>query len=221
MAVMSRHFCYDSHMKKKEIDAPVIEQEPVMAQEKQIDGSRSDGLRFDHESWQIDHEGHAFYNCVFDHVTLSGSVRSALFVDCSFVHCDFSNASFQEAVMRRCRLSSCRLTGTDFSNGIFQDVLFLDCHLGYGNFSGTKLKWVKYDGCNMKESAFSLASQNHLFFTKCDLSGAEFLQMPLKEIDFSDDVIDGFSVNIECLRGAIMSQEQAAACARLLGIIVR
>lgn len=209
------------HMKKTDVDQPVFDAECQLMKETEIEGSRTDAGTFAHTAFVLEHEGHAFYQCVFDHVTITPSMRSAMVVDCTFMHCDFSNASFQETVLRRCRLSNCRLTGTDFSSSIFQDVLFADCHLGYGNFSGSKLKWVRFSACMMKDSAFSLGSQNHLYFTRCDLSGAEFLRMPLKDIDFTDDTIDGFSVNTECLRGAIMSQEQAAACARLLGIIVR
>ena len=40
-------------------------------------------------------------------------------------------------------------------------------------------------------------------------------------MDFSDSVIDGFTVSPESLKGVIMNEEQALACAVLLGIRIR
>jgi uncharacterized protein YjbI with pentapeptide repeats len=56
---------------------------------------------------------------------------------------------------------------------------------------------------------------------ECVFVNAEFLDTPLSGLDFSDSDISGFTVNPENLRGSVMNQIQAAACAQLLGIIVR
>ena len=66
-----------------------------------------------------------------------------------------------------------------------------------------------------------MCKQSGLQFENTVLNGAELLQTSLKGVDFRTAQIDGIAVEMSNLKGAIMTMEQAAACAQLLGIIVK
>ena len=56
---------------------------------------------------------------------------------------------------------------------------------------------------------------------RCSFAQAEFTNSRLKGLDFSESDISGITVGINELKGAVMNTEQAVACARLMGIVVK
>lgn len=61
----------------------------------------------------------------------------------------------------------------------------------------------------------------HMDIDSCDFTGAEFYAATMKGLDFSTSRIDGILVSANDLRGVIVNEEQAVACAKLFGIVVK
>lgn len=64
-------------------------------------------------------------------------------------------------------------------------------------------------------------SFNKVGFKECDLSGSEFTNTPLKQIDFRDSDISEIALTGRELKDAIVSSFQAVELSRLLGIIIK
>ena len=206
---------------KKKIDSPEIHE---VLEESTFDalGYRTEGKRFENLQETETVRGKEFYSCVFNKVDFSNAKnRNTGFVDCVFDNCDFSNGYFDEVVLRRVVFKNCRMTGCDFSSGTLQDVVFQGCQLDYTNFNSSKIQYVRYQECRMLEGSMSMCKQSGLQFEDTVLNGTEFLQTSLKDVDFRTAQIDGIAVEMSNLKGSIMTMEQAAACAQLLGIIVK
>lgn len=164
---------------------------------------------------------HEFHECKFDKLTFSAKGEGCLFADVIFNHCDLSNISFLEAVCRRVEFHNCRLTGIDFIRGTLEDVLFENCECSYANFSSARFKRCSFQNTRFLEAAFSMCSFMHMEIAYCDFMGSELLDASLKGMDFSNSRIDNILVNAEGLKGVFVNEEQAVACAKLLGIIVK
>ena len=183
-----------------------------------MDEMRSENASFLHETVDRDLDEHSFFSCQFEDVSWAEEQRGLLFTDVTFNHCDFSNTSMKECVFRRCSFRSCRMTGCDFSSSLFESVSIRDCIAEYANFSGSKMKRFLMQDCRADHSAFTLCSFRYTCFRNTSLRESEFLETSLKDVDLSTCSIASFSVNVENLRGVRMNEEQAAACARLIGI---
>lgn len=179
---------------------------------------RTENAAFSSAECTADLEDHSFFSCTFDNVTWAAEQRGLLFTDVTFTHCDFSNTSLKECVFRRCSFRSCRLTGCDLSSSTFENVTITDSVLDYANYSGSKMKRFLIRDCRADSSSFVLCSFHHVYFRDVSLVNAEFLDTSLKDVDLSTCDIAGFSVNVENLKGVYLNEEQAAACARLIGI---
>jgi uncharacterized protein YjbI with pentapeptide repeats len=204
------------------IDTPVTAEEYQSSKINEDDRySRHEGCLFQNEACETDYTGHSFHQCRFEHITWSMKAEDMLMADGIFLSCDLSRMGAGQGCFRRSAFQTCRMSGFDGLESIYEDVTFRDCELSYANFSGSKFRRVKFEHCSMKETGFSNCSFSHVLFEDCDLTGAEFLGTPLKSVDLSDDIIDGISVNPYDLRGVIMNERQAAACARMLGVIIK
>ena len=71
------------------------------------------------------------------------------------------------------------------------------------------------------QSSFSYCELKETKIRRCDFSEAELLGTKLAGLDFSDSKIDGIMIQTDGLKGVIMNEEQALACTKLLGIIIR
>ena len=210
-----------SAMRQRKIDLPDI---PEDLETKTLDklNYRTEKSFFDSIENTISLKGKEFFYSKFNKVTLSNEKNTGVeFVDCIFDHCDFSNGYFPEMVARRVIFKSCRMTGCDFTMSTLQDVVFDGCQLNYCNFSSSKINYVLLKNCMCQEAIFSSCKQTGLQFEQTSLSGTEFFRTSLKNVDFRTSNIQNIIVEIGSLKGSIMSLEQAAACAQLLGIIIK
>ena len=73
----------------------------------------------------------------------------------------------------------------------------------------------------MCEGSLSMCTMDNVLFEHTDFSECEFAHTKLKDIDLSSCELDGFAVTPEDLKGVIVNEEQAVACAKLLGIVVK
>lgn len=210
-------------MKKETVIASPVFRSPLeQGSLKEIEEEeRIEDRCFTGEEIAADISDESFFSCTFDNVIFTADQRGLLFTDVKFHHCDFSNIRLSETVMHRCVFDSCRFTGCDLSTSVFEDVICKDSILSYANFSGSKMNRFAIRDCQADHSAFSNCRFAHIFFQNTRFTEAEFLNTPLKDVDFSTCDIAGFSVNINQLRGAVMNEEQAAACAAMLGIRIK
>lgn len=182
--------------------------------------NRSDNLLFT-EDIEEDLSLHSFHECRFDKLAFLSDGQGCEFADVIFDHCDFSNISFPETVCRRVEFHNCRLTGTDFTKSVLEDVMFDSCECSYANFSKAKFKRCSFQNTRFLEGGFSECSFMHMDIDSCDFTGAEFYAATMKGLDFSTSRIDGILVSANDLRGVIVNEEQAVACAKLFGIVVK
>ncbi len=162
-----------------------------------------------------------FEECVFANCTFQDEIRSCMFNDVRFDHCDFSNLVMEENVFRRCVFEGCRLTGVNLSESRFQDVSICDSQAMYANFNGTHMKQVSLKNLMAAGASFSFIHAANLEISECDFSQCEFMETSLADWDFSSSRMDGVAVRVEDLKGVIVNEEQAIACAKLLGIVVK
>ena len=56
---------------------------------------------------------------------------------------------------------------------------------------------MNFVGMDLSLSSFNQSVFTHTAFEECNLKECEFINTPLKGIDFSTSVIDGITINIE------------------------
>ena len=166
-------------------------------------------------------EQHKFSGCSFESVVFAGSMRGTMFMDAVFDNCDLSNADFRECVCRRAIFRKCRMTGTDFSCSTLQDVQFLGCKADYVNFNASSFKYICLKDNLFMNGSFSGCKVKDMEIHACDFSNADLFQTSLQDLDFSDSIIDGFTVDTEHLKGACFNASQALAIAELMGIHIK
>ncbi len=202
-----------------EPDIPSVLQEGSINDE--FESHRIDMMKYENDICTQDLSMHEFHGCVFHNITFTEDMESCLFADCLFDHCDFSNAHASQMVVRRAYFVNCRMTGTEFIRSTIEDMRVKGCHGMYINFSSSKMKRVSFQESNLSEGAFSMCKWSDVLFDDCDLRKAELVQSSLSKIDLSTCQIDGFVVRMEDLKGVIMSEDQALACTRFLGIEIK
>ena len=205
----------------KNMSAPDITYELEECSLSSVIDLRTDGAAFaDEECTQV-FSDHSFFECTFTNITFTEKMRSCQFVDCIFDHCDLSNCDFRETVFRRVKMDTCRMMGTDFSDSRLQDVEMAGVQARYASFGGSKWKRCLLSDCVFVQSSLSYCEFDQTEISHCDFAEAELLGTKLKGLDFSDSRIDGFMIQADCLKGVTMNEEQALACAALLGIVVK
>jgi len=182
---------------------------------------RHDGMLFEKEECKKAINDEQFFECRFKNIRFTKNLSGCQFVDVEFDHCDFSNCNLSESVFRRVRFHTCRMMGSDFTMCRFQDVSVIHAKADFINLNGTKWKNALWQGNDFTESSISNAECKNLQVSECDFTKTEFYHTPLKDIDVSTSKIDGIAVVPEDLKGLIVNEEQAIACARILGLVIK
>lgn len=163
-----------------------------------------------------------FDSCLFNETDFSGkNLEKCAFIDCIFTKCDFSNQDMTECNFRRCEFRQCKLVGTDLSKSIFNDCLLLENAARYSNFSGCRMQNCLFECCNMDLSAFNEAVLKKVEISRCSWSECEFIHTSLKDLDFSDSVLEGITVYPTDLKGIIVNSDQALNLVSILGIKIK
>lgn len=163
-----------------------------------------------------------FYNCVFEKCTFKKcDISGFVFEDVIFRGCDLSNISFIESRFSGIEFINCNLTGTIMSGSHFCDITFSECSMRYSNFSNSDITRVLLQKSNLSNSYLWEVKQKNLCFSECNLTCAEFAGTLLKDVDFTTCNIDGILIRGPELKGMIVTDYQAVALSKLLGLIVR
>lgn len=161
-------------------------------------------------------------NCIFDHeIFLDCFLNSAQISDVRFSNCDLSNVVFSGSALHRVEFISCKLLGTNFSECTLNHVYMHDCNGGYINLAMSKLTQVKLSECDFQHGSFNDIRLQNVRFDTCRLVEADFSHTSLKGIDLRTSNIERWSLNIQDIRGAIVSSSQLMDLFPLLGVTVR
>lgn len=159
--------------------------------------------------------------CLFTQCQLwHADVRATSFVDCAFIACDFSNSDFSKTVFHRCEFKDCKLMGADFSRSYLRNVLFENCLASDSNWNQSDQALVNYTSCRMENASIGESKWN-VGLDGCDVTHAYLLGTSLSGIDFSSCEIGGFVVDMNQLKGCMVSAMQAADLIQLLGVVVK
>lgn len=164
-----------------------------------------------------------FRKCNFTKVDFSNKdIRSVYFENCTFTNCDFSNCEFSTFANKGNTYINSKMIGLNFIETHFSNVSFTDCNLMYTNYSDSILSKVSFTRCNLSSSSFiSLKKHTNLTFDECNLDKADFLNTPLIGLDLRTCEIGNIRINIENLRGLIVTTNQAISLASSLGLDIR
>ena len=92
----------------------------------------------------------------------------------------------------------------------------------YANWNAAVLDQCTLKDCDLTESALSECRLSKLNFDSVDLAGAELFKTSFRGLDLSRCTLDNVALSASCteLKGAVISAQQAAIVARVLGIRV-
>jgi uncharacterized protein YjbI with pentapeptide repeats len=154
--------------------------------------------------------------------TMAESRLSKLrWTDVACARTDLSTVVWEEAKLTTVEFRDCRMTGAILPDAELDGVRFVGCHMAYASFSGAKFRQVSFSSCRLDESIFTGAKLMGTSFFDCELGGVDLEGATLKDVDVSTSRLSQVKVGVKDLRGLIVSREQAAALAALLGLVVR
>lgn len=164
----------------------------------------------------------SFDKVVFKNVTITESSLTEMeLTDVIFDKCDLSNVNCSGSIFHRTEFRNCKLIGTDFTKSRLQHVRFQSCLGDYARFRFAAFKQACFEACSLKSSDFYQSVLQAFTFAGCPLDQAVLSGTKLKGIDLSDCDFDELFVEIEDLRGCIISERQASAFVGLLGLVVK
>lgn len=165
----------------------------------------------------VSFEGVIFRNVEFNAVVLD---RLEL-TDVRFENCDLSNADFSGAIIHRTEFVNCKLVGLNLGDATLQNVLMEGCNgrfalMGYAELKRVVLKECIFENSNFQNSRFEKVQFKGCNFRLSRMSGAS-----LSGMDLSNSDVEGLGIQLEDLRGAIVSPLQAVGFSKLLGLVVK
>lgn len=164
----------------------------------------------------------SFEKVLFRNVTITESSLSGIeLTDVIFERCDLSNVNFSDAFVHRTEFRNCKLIGTDFTRGRFQNVLITDCIGDYATFRFANFKQIAFVDSSLIGADYYQSVVSKISFNRCNLDQAMLSGTKLNGIDLSDCEFSGLNVEIEDLYGCIISAQQAASFAGLLGLVIK
>lgn len=177
-------------------------------------------LRFENRTISVDFPAE-FNGCVFERVKFVGDFKKCQFIDCLLEHCDLSNIDLEGSRFHRVKMTGCKGLGVRFSKSKGQYVTIEESILNYGEFADVDFQDMVVKKCDFSQGSFLNSNLQRIQLHGIDLSFTDFSDTPLKGLDIADCKIDQIRISPHCLRGLIVSSDQAVALAALLGIVVK
>jgi fluoroquinolone resistance protein len=186
-----------------------------------------------------------FLSQTFQGLDLSGRTCHGLtFEDCRFQECNFSETQFEDCrftgcLLEGCNLSVCRLDRCRFSDAHFDGcklvgidwttaqwpsialaapVHFRNCILNDGSFFGLRLPELTLEACKVHQVDFREGDFSGSRFCFSEFRGALFTRTDLSGADFTDAIDYDIDINLNVIRGARFSRQEAVRLLDHLGI---
>lgn len=200
-----------------------LSQQPLAATLAQAVANRIDiaNCAFTGDAGSQDLFGLGFERCLFVDCRLTGcDFTRATFRDVQFLRCDLSGAHFDDAGLHSVQFCDCRALGAYFSGALWDKV-----SVSGGVFDYVNLCHAEWRSCTLAGS-FRDAALAELTVKKTDVAGCNFSRSDwshahIAGLDFTKAVIEGGVFSPLNLNGIVVTQEQAADLARLLGVIIK
>ena len=160
--------------------------------------------------------------CKFDEIIFDEvNIKFGTLEDVEFINCDLSNLTFIDAHIFRVHFKNCKLFGTNFIDTTFDNVIIEDSMCSMSNFTGVKIHNSKISDSNFKSSNIENSELKNIIIDRVNFSNGRFIKTPLKDIDLSNSNIEEINIDLNCIKGAIISLEQTMDLIGLLGVKIK
>ena len=158
-----------------------------------------------------------FDGIIFDEV----NIKFGTLEDVEFINCDLSNLTFIDTHIFRVHFKNCKLFGTNFIDTTLDNVIIEDSMCSMSNFTGVKIHNSKISDSNFKSSNIENSELKNIIIDRVNFNDSSFIKTPLKDIDLSNSNIEEINIDLNCIKGAIISLEQTMDLIGLLGVKVK
>lgn len=158
-----------------------------------------------------------FDGIIFDEV----SIKFGTLEDVEFINCDLSNLTLIDTHIFRVSFKNCKLFGTNFIDTTLDNIVIEDCMCSMVNFTGVKIHNSKICDSNFKSSNIETSELKNIIIDRVNFSNSSFIKTPLKDIDLSNSNIEEINIDLNCIKGSIISLEQTMDLIGLLGVKVK
>ena len=167
----------------------------------------------------IDFQSVTFEGCRFIECDL-GKVS---FYGCRFLRCDLSNCKLSDSYWKDCTIENSKGKGAVLTGSTFKHTALSLNSFDYAMFSESAFMDCKLTGCALSNALFSQVLLKRMVFKDCRFTKAELFRTMLKGVDLFDCDISGIALSdtFSELRGAVVSYDQAAELALLLGVKIK
>ena len=163
-----------------------------------------------------------FFKCKFIHIDFTNiDINETQFDCCIFENCSLANYDLSKFGLTNCIFEKCKLVGMVINNSTIKNVTFDNCEGSYNDFSISKLINVHFIDSKFFKTNFYKIDSKDLIFSHADISGSEFFESNLKEVDISSTTINDITIDLRSLKGVIVSKNQALTLASILGIYIK
>jgi uncharacterized protein YjbI with pentapeptide repeats len=166
-----------------------------------------------------------FDDCCFEDCDLTGATfYDCRFIDCTFVGCNLSLARFPGCRFSDVRFEGSKLIGVDWTLARWPNltlaapISFSQCILNDSSFFGLELPELALEACKARNVDFREGRFPGARFCFCDLAGCLFNRTDLSGADFTDATDYDIDVNLNQVRGARFSRQEALRLLDHLGI---
>lgn len=158
-----------------------------------------------------------FDGIIFDEV----NIKFGTLEDVEFLNCDLSNLSFIDTHIFRVKFKNCKLFGTSFIDTTLDNVIIEESMCNMGNFTGVKINNTKIGDSNFKFSNMNSCVLKNIIIDRVNFSSSVFVNTSLKDIDLSNSNIEEINIDLNCIKGSIISLEQTIDLIGLLGVKIK
>lgn len=196
--------------------------QPEAFDQVEIDDPYLKGTRYEKESMpselteRIDAYQVCFQNVSFANLTFDrGS-----FEDIRFEQCDLTGCHFQETRFHRVSFVGCRMTGVQFEDCTLDHLTIQEGLADYVQFIRSTVRHQHWSETTMKEAQFFEVKPTQWKLEAVRLTDSQWIETPLKGLDLRQTELSGITIDPRFLPGAVITEEQAVAFARLLGLVI-
>jgi len=191
---------------------------------KYIDIEKKETLKdyvFNNENIKLD-KNVEIKRCKFDGIIFDEvSIKFGTLEDVEFINCDLSNLSFIDSHMFRVSFKNCKLLGTNFIDTTLDNIIIEDSMCSMANLTGVKINNSKISDSNFKSSSINNSELKNLILDRVNFSNSDFINTKLKDMDLSSCNIEEINIDLNCIKGAIISLEQTMDLIGLLGVKIK
>lgn len=167
----------------------------------------------------------SFDDCRFQDCNFNGArLEHCRFVDCAFESCNLSVCRLDRCRFSDVRFEGCKLVGIDWTTAQWPSIVlaspvgFRNCILNDSSFFGLSLPELTLEACKAHQVDFREGDFSAGRFCFSELTGCLFAHTDLSDADFTDAIDYDIDINLNTVRGARFSRQEAVRLLEHLGI---